>query len=456
MQNIINALKKKTSFLSQVAALTTGTVAAQAIAVMSSPIITRLFSPSEMGALASFNAVVSILGVVAAGRYDLAIVLPEREGEALSVAMSGAAIACALGGVTFLVFLLFGREFAPLVGLGSVHRVWLLLIGPMALSIGLQNVFQRLLIRHSRFRGLAITQVLQQGTTAGAKIGIGFGPGGVGGLVASTLLGHIARLSGLVLFAKDVLRDNWKHLSRRGVKTQAKRYRKFPLISSWSGFLNTASTQLPVILFASIFSPTVAGYYALSHRILKLPIALIGQNVGQVFLERAARTRGHKAELSRITMKLYETMLIIGTAILSVVTFYGDLLFPFVFGENWLEAGKYGQWISVWLIFVFAASPLSSLFSVLERQGEGLIWNGVLLVSRMLVIFAAPFVVDGALEVIAAYALLGAVIWLAKSLRILVLSGATLVSGIVTTVRTVGLIIALQFVVSLVIRGLLL
>lgn len=405
-----------------------------------------------MGALASLVAVVTILGVVAAGKYDMAIVLPETDEEALSVATVGALIAGFLGVVTFLVFLAVGRDLAPLIGLGNMHWVWPLFIGPLVMFVGLQHVFERLLVRHRRFRGLATTQVVRQGGTAGVKIGVGFGPGGVGGLIAATLLGHIAQLTGLLLSAGDVISANRSRVSWTSIKEQAHRYRKFPLVSSWSGFLNTASTQLPVILFASIFSPSVAGYYALSHRILKLPMTLIGRNVGKVFLERAARARSDKEELARITMSLYGKMLLIGTVILSIVTFYGDLLFPFVFGHDWLEAGKYAQWISLWLVFVFAASPLSILFSVLERQGEGLIWNSVLLSSRMGVIFAAPFVVDGALPVIAAYALIGAVVWFSQSLRILVLSGASLLAGIVTTTRTVGGIMAVQYAVSLAIR----
>ena len=432
--------------------LATGTAAAQGIAVLASPVITRLYSPSDIGSLASLTAIVTVLGVVSAGRYDLAIVLPENDEEALSVATVGSMIAGGLGTLTFVFFLFFGQKMTPFVGLGTIHWVWPLFIGPIVCFLGLQHVFQRLLLRHRRFRGIATTQVVQQVGTAAAKVGIGIGPAGVGGLVVATLFGHVARLSGLVLSARDVVRSNWKSVSWASLKMQAYRYRKFPMVSTWSGFLNSASTELPVILFASVFSPSVAGYYALSHRILKLPMGLIGQNVGQVFLERAARARMNKPELSRLTKALYGRMLIIGTIILSFVTFYGDLLFPFVFGDSWAEAGRYGQWISIWLIFVFASSPLSSLFSILEHQGEGVIWNGLLLASRMAVIFSVPYVADGALPVIAAYALVGASVWFAQSLRLLVLSGGTLADGVVVTVRSVFPVLAIQYVVSIAVR----
>jgi O-antigen/teichoic acid export membrane protein len=74
--------------------------------------------------------------------------------------------------------------------------------------------------------------------------------------------------------------------------------------------LNSASTQIPVIIITSIYSPAVAGYYSLSHRILNLPMALIGQSVTQVFLDRAAKARKAPSELARITVNIYKRLLL--------------------------------------------------------------------------------------------------------------------------------------------------
>ena len=106
------------------------------------------------------------------------------------------------------------------------------------------------------------------------------------------------------------------------------------------------------MLFTALFSPAVAGYYSLSHRLLSLPMSLIGNSVANVFLERAAKAKDNDEELGRITLELYKKLILIGSVIMSFVTFYGDKLFPLIFGEQWAEAGKYAQWISVWLIFV--------------------------------------------------------------------------------------------------------
>ncbi|POQ98372.1 hypothetical protein AU468_13535 [Alkalispirochaeta sphaeroplastigenens] len=450
----IRKLKNKNSFFSQVATLTSGTVVAQIILVLSAPILTRLYTPAEMGVLASLTAIVGILGVVAAGRYDLAVVLPDNDRDALLVALVGVLFAAGLASLTLVAFGLFGHWINPIVGLGDLHRFWPLLIAPMVFFVGVEQVLQRLLIRRRRYGALATTSVVQQGSVAALKIGAGFLGAGTPGLVTGAFMGHIVRTGGLLVGGRSVITANKREITFAGLHAQAWRYRKFPLVSSWSGFLNTASTQLPVILFASLFSPAVAGFYALSHRILKMPMSLVGGNIGQVFLERAARARDDKAELARLTSGLYGKMLLFGTLGMSVVTFYGDLLFPLVFGPDWVEAGRFAQWISVWLIFVFAASPLSSLFSVLERQGEGLVWNSVLLASRLAIILVGSAMLEHAVQVMAGYSIIGAVVWLALSVRIMALSGVPALKTMWLTVRTVAPVIVVQFVISIFLRGL--
>ncbi len=60
----------------------TGTGIAQAIPIAIIPILTRMFSPEDFGLLALYAACVSILGVVATGRYEIAIMLPKDDEDA--------------------------------------------------------------------------------------------------------------------------------------------------------------------------------------------------------------------------------------------------------------------------------------------------------------------------------------------------------------------------------------
>ena len=73
------------SFVKGVSALTTGTALAQLILLLVSPILTRIYSPSDFGDLAIFLSILSVISVFVCGRYELAIVLPKNVEEAINV-----------------------------------------------------------------------------------------------------------------------------------------------------------------------------------------------------------------------------------------------------------------------------------------------------------------------------------------------------------------------------------
>lgn len=415
------SLTNRNSFLRHVMVLTSGSVIAQIITLLVSPIITRMYSPEDMGYMASLLAISTILGVIGSGRYELAIVLPEDDKDGIALAYLGAGIAFCGGLGILLLFVFCGKLIVPFIGMKNVPLAWTYVLGPIVFLIGMQQVLTRTSIRNKKFKALASTQATQAICTNGVKIGMGFFNAGVMGLFSATVAGNITRSVRLLWEQRLWLFNRNNIPSLKDLLIQAKRYKKFPLISSWSVLLNSASIQLPVILFSSLYSPAFSGCYALSYRVLSVPMALIGKSVGDVFIERAARSRNNPDELKRITLSIFKRLLIIGTLSLSGITFYGDIIFPFIFGNNWVEAGRYAQWISLWLIFVLAASPLSTLYTILEKQGESLFFNVIIFVSRIAVIGYASLFSINEYKMIIMFSLVGAILWLIMCFRILFL-----------------------------------
>jgi len=82
MPQDIPASARPSAFGVDVLTLVTGTTIAQIITVLASPVITRLYGPETFGILALFTSITSIIAVIACMRYELAIMLPESDGEA--------------------------------------------------------------------------------------------------------------------------------------------------------------------------------------------------------------------------------------------------------------------------------------------------------------------------------------------------------------------------------------
>jgi O-antigen/teichoic acid export membrane protein len=414
-----------------------------------------MYSPDNMGMLASYNAIISILGVIATGCYDQAIVLPEDEDDANAVAFLGVGIAIVFGLVITMVFLFWGTPLSYILKLQEIPRGWLYCIGFAVALMGIDAILNKLIIRHRRFKILAFTQITQQLSVNGIKIGSALLGMGSKGLYAATIFGHLIREAQLFLFQGNRFLKDKKMPDFYKMKEMAKRYKKFPLVAAWSVMLNSASTQVPVIVITSVFSATVTGYYSLSHRILSLPMIFIGQSVAQAFIDRAARARKCPDELAKITLAIYKKLLLIGSVSMSVITFYGDILFPFVFGAKWAIAGKYAQWLSLWLVFVLSASPLSSIYAILERQGEGLIINIIMFVSRIGIIIIARLMGFSDINMIIAFSILGAILWNGTSFRILRLVHISVGEILKTNLFTVGIVFMFQFIGSIFLRRLL-
>jgi len=173
--------------------------------------------------------------------------------------------------------------------------------------------------------------------------------------------------------------------------------------------MNTVSVQLPPLMLAAFFSSTVVGFYALGHRLLSMPMSLLGRALAQVFFQRAAIAKNN-GMLPAVVKNVFVKLMAIGVFPLLLVLLAGKEIFTVVFGAQWAEAGVYAQILAPWMLFVFLGSPISTLFSILEMQETGLIFNSVLLVTRVLSILIGGLA-DNILLALLLYSGTGTVMW---------------------------------------------
>jgi len=159
------------------------------------------------------------------------------------------------------------------------------------------------------------------------------------------------------------------------------------------------STELPPVLFAAFFSPATAGFYALAHRVISIPLALIGKAVADVFFSdspEALRNGNLGLLVSNVQTKLAQ--IVLPPALFLFVA--GPVLFKIVFGENWVLAGQVARWLAPMLYAQFIVSPLSLVMIVLEQQGYEMLLQSVLLVSRLVAILVGVWIDDFVIAVI--------------------------------------------------------
>ena len=78
-------ITNKSLFIQNVAKLMTGTIIVQIIALLSQPIITRIYTPHDYGIFSTIQAVIILLAYLSSFCYDRAIVVAENDNDALNL-----------------------------------------------------------------------------------------------------------------------------------------------------------------------------------------------------------------------------------------------------------------------------------------------------------------------------------------------------------------------------------
>lgn len=363
-------MKKLTNrpFLKNVVTLMTGTSLAQALPIAVSPILTRIYSPSEMGLLALYLSLAAMLSVLANLRYELAIVLPEDDKDGASVVVLSMLVAFVISGLIMGVVLIGGDWIAIKLGNPEIEP-WLYLLPVSVLVTGWYQAFNYWANRKKKYGRMSTNRVLQTGTSSGVQVGVGYLTQGAPlGLILGNVLGFFVasfRL-GLKIFQHE--RNDFKNLSANNIKRVAVRYQKFPKYLVPAHSLNTASMQLPVVLLTSFFGATSVGFYSLAHRTLRLPMSVIGNAVGDVFREKAARDYNQQGNCTSIYKKTFKSLTLLSIVPFTAFFFVAPMVFGFVFGSEWTVAGEYAQLMTPMLIMQFISNPLSNMYMIAEKQ----------------------------------------------------------------------------------------
>ncbi len=384
--------KKDFGFFSDVIKLVSGNGFAQVIRTLTSPIISRLYTPDFFGITQNFSSIANILAIISSLRYDQTVLLPKDEEQA-SNQFAISVFFTAISTPIFLVLVLLLRQ--DVAGwLNSPKLADYLWYVPLyVFALGSFNALKQWNSRKRQFLRLSAAQVANETVTDGMTVGLGFG-----GLASSSSM-IISRISGQLIsslvLAFLILKEDGKtifgniriDLMKKGIRV----YRKFPLFNIWAAFLSNASLYIPGLLLAGYFSPTEAGYFSMGNNVLRLPVSLVANSIGQVFFQRSARTY-HEGRLAQTVQETYKQLVVFGLFPMLVVTIIGQELFVLVFGAQWAEAGVYSQILSLWTFFVFLVSPLSNLTNVLGKNEVSVIINIVKIVTNI-----GSFVIGGLL-----------------------------------------------------------
>lgn len=375
---------KENDFAKNILTLITGTTAAQIIPFAVSPVLTRLYSPDDFGVLALFFSICSILSVVAAGRYELSIVIPEKDDEAANIVALSIFVSVVFTLCLQIVFAVFNSQIATLLGNESIS-FWLYFVPLVVFMMSLYNILRYFSIRIKDFKNVAVTRAVKSAAGAFIKLGLGFVGFTSGGLVTGEIVSHFFGNTSLV---RNVYRrkELFSSVNRAKMAVEAKKYSDFPKFSLPGALSNSLSLNLNSFFLTSLFSLAVLGQYALVNKVVSVPLTLLGSSVSDAYFQRAAQERNQTGSAKNAFIQSAKYLSLIAVPVFFALFFFGEELFAFVFGESWRIAGSYAKILSFLVAVRLVAAPLSVTMSTFEKQKTSLMLT-LLQLALMVVTF---------------------------------------------------------------------
>ena len=357
-----------------VAVLGSGTAVAQLISIVTAPIITRLYTPSDMGVLAVYSSVLAIVGIGATLRYELAYALPRDNEDAINLFGLSLMLLCITTTVLALI-LLFGRNLLMNVfDLGALEQyIWFLLIG--FFGMGLYTTLNYWAVRQRDYGRITYTKINQGIGGSVCKILLGILSFGPIGLIIGQIVSQVAGITTLARAMWKKEKERFKAISLSRMLSVAKEYKSFPVFNFPASIVNTIALQLPPLMLLALYDSRVVGLYSLAHMVVVLPGSLISGSMGQAYLGEASKmVRERSRELRSMYVRTLKHLSIVGVPLIGIPALCAPFIVPFIFGAEWAEAGWYCWPLAVMVIANFVVSPTSWL-EIYGRNKWVLIWD---------------------------------------------------------------------------------
>lgn len=380
---LFSFLKKE--FVKNVLTLITGSAFSQVIIYAAILILTRLFSPEVFGIYVLFSSSILLLKPIISLQYELAIVLPKKDQNAINILSLSFLLICILSSVLLTVIILFKEMILSFFEVKEL-TFFIYLIPLSTFLFGCITTLNYWNNRNKNFKYIASGAVVKSSITSSSQIVIGYTSLKHIGLIPGLLLGQLSQLLFLIKKTLTSIYTLKHEISFQKMILLAKKYKDIPLFNTLINFSNTLSNEIPTLLLSKYFGLDSVGIYGLAIKVGRAPSGIIQDSVSQVFFKKASEVYNKKEGLSDLVRKTSSSLFKISILFfipLFIISFYLDV----IFGGDWKEVGSYLRILIPWLFIMFISSPISNISVILNKQKVILCYDIFLLTFRFLAFY---------------------------------------------------------------------
>lgn len=392
MSKIGDSIKKtwKNEFVQGFLILFSGSTIAQAIPLLATIILARLFVNDVFGLFFLYSTTVTILSIIATLKYELAIVLPKNTSDSINLLVLSILVCILISTILLIFIIIFNKRIALLLGNDDIQP-WLYFIPASVFFTGLFQSTNNWFLRQKKYKKISIARITKASTAAVGQTATGITKFNFFGLVPGLLAGQFISAFANVYICYKQIKPELKNISYSRIKKLANEHKNLPLFSTLISFSNSLSNQLPIILLTRYYGLTSTSYYGMAHRLVGTPMGLVGQSVSQMFFKKASDIYNSRSDLTTFLKKTYLNLFKVGIIPFSVLFIGAPVIIRIVLGNDWVEVSLYIRILIPWLFIGFLNSPVTHIITVLRKQQQMLVYEIALLTARFIALFSGYY-----------------------------------------------------------------
>lgn len=368
----------QSSFQKNIVTLFSGTFLAQLINVIGALVLAKIYAPELYGTYSVFLSLVGILTVINSLKLEYIVITDSSDKKSKN--MVNAIII-----IVLIMSVLFLGLFGILKSYFSEHGIpFLILIFSIVTSLFLSSskLLESYATRVSWFKNIAKARVLMAICTVIFQFSLFYFS--ENGLIYGYTIAVFIVLLFFILISKNIFKKPDLPL----FQTTLKNHKNLLRFALPSGAINAVALYIMPILLLSYFTAADAGVYALSLKVVSVPMFLISSSVSQVYFQKASDFFNHsKNKLYDFTKKVAFINIAIILVILLFINTLGVYLLELFFNKDWEHLSTYILMLSFLIICQTAFSPISSLIVVIRKNHIGLVFNIVLALLNFIAIY---------------------------------------------------------------------
>ncbi|HDG8519697.1 TPA: type 8 capsular polysaccharide synthesis protein Cap8K [Staphylococcus aureus] len=350
---------------------------AQVILIITTPIITRLYSPAEFGEFTIFSNIAMILIPIINARYDLLIVNAKNDRSANILSQ-----------ISFLISLLILLILIPILAISA----WLypnfildfIFIIIMLFLVSLTNIFTNYLNKERKYKVLSLINVFRAGSMALLQIIFGLLSLGSLGLIIGFSLSYITGITlGYKTFKKhfNIVRN------KEETKALFLENKNQLVYSTPSILLNSLSFSVVVFFIGILYTNTEVGIYGMAIRVLGIPVTIISLGLSKIFMQQANDYYIERGNFRNLLLKFSSTLVIVSIILYVPLYLFSEELVNILLGHSWVDAITVIKIVIPLFVIRLIVSTVSLSVIVLQKQQLELILQALFLIGTTVTFF---------------------------------------------------------------------